>query len=66
MSMDRCKSCGELVDTDEYPEAYLLTLQSIGKQEYKKDYACFCSDCQENMIQNMTEEDWLRLQPQTK
>ena len=56
MSMDICK-CGELVDTDDFPEAYLR--DGIGS----KNYQCYCSSCRENMIQNLTEEDWEKLQP---
>ena len=62
MSMDKCK-CGEFVDTDEFPEAYLLTAASIGKPKHQQDHECVCSSCQENMIQNLTEEDWEARQP---
>ena len=63
MSMDRCK-CGQLVDTDEHPEAYIY---KDGQQkelpEYKREHACVCSLCQENMMENLTEEDWMSRQP---
>ena len=38
MSMDRCR-CGDLVDTDEFPEAYLLTMDSIGKPPHQQNHA---------------------------
>lgn len=53
MSMDRC-GCGEFVDTDEFPEAYLLTKDSIGIPKIKQRHMCVCSDCQE-----LIEEDEL-------
>lgn len=54
MSMDRCK-CGDLVDTDEFPEAYLLTIDSIGRPKHQQNHECVCSNCQENMMQNLPE-----------
>lgn len=63
MSMDRCK-CGELVDTDEFPEAYLLKdAAQKSLPEHKREHQCVCSSCQENMIQNLTEQDWEARQP---
>jgi hypothetical protein len=62
MGMDRCK-CGEFVDVDEFPEAYLITAATIALPKAKQDHECVCSSCQEKMIQNMTEEDWEARQP---
>lgn len=62
MSMDRCK-CGEFVDTDEFPEAYLLTPESVGKPQAEQRHQCVCSACQENMMQNLLDKDFYRLVP---
>lgn len=35
MSMDKCKDCDKLIDTDCYPESY--------REEY--DDLCLCDDC---------------------
>lgn len=63
MSMDKC-DCGEFVDTDEFPEAYIfkdVLQKSLPK--HQQQYKCVCSCCQENMIQNLSEEHWEALQP---
>lgn len=57
MSMDKCE-CGKFVDTDEFPEAYLLTAASVGQPKHKQNHECVCEVCQEDMMQNMTEEDF--------
>jgi hypothetical protein len=57
MSMDRCK-CGDLVDTDEFPEAYVIKASDIGKPKHKQDHECHCPSCYENLQQSISEEDW--------
>lgn len=38
MSIDRCQRCGDLVDTDEEPEAYV----QIGNMRNQEEYVCLC------------------------
>ena len=63
MSLDRCSKCGDFVDTDEHPEAYIYKASTLSRPKHMRDHECVCSSCQNNMIENMTEEDWERLQP---
>lgn len=54
MSMDKCKICYQLVDTDADPECYYLNLPN-GKQR-ELDY-CLCVDCkeqQETILENQS------------
>jgi hypothetical protein len=57
MSMDRCK-CGELVDTDDFPESYVLTADSVGKPSHEQRHECLCSSCYETLNQNISEKEW--------
>lgn len=45
MSIDRCRSCGCLVDTDADPDAYV----DLGNQRGLEDLACLCCDCRERI-----------------
>lgn len=38
MSIDRCSRCGDLVDTDDEPEAYV----QIGNMRNREEYICLC------------------------
>lgn len=38
MSIDRCSRCGDLVDTDNEPEAYV----QIGNMRNREEYICLC------------------------
>jgi hypothetical protein len=60
MSMDRCK-CGKLVDTDEFPESYLMTIESLAKPFHEQKFECHCPACWENVYQNTEEEIWRQI-----
>jgi hypothetical protein len=57
MSMDRCK-CGDFVDTDEFPEAYVLTADSIGRPAHQQTHECLCYQCRESLMERITEQEW--------
>lgn len=38
MSVDRCSRCGDLVDTDDEPEAYV----QVGNMRQEEKYICLC------------------------
>lgn len=46
MSMDKCE-CGNLVDTDDDPECYLMTFESFGLPAHKQNLVCTCFNCRE-------------------
>ena len=46
MSMDRCSSCLELVDTDDDPEAYV----EVGNMRRQTETICLCYGCREARI----------------
>lgn len=48
MSMDRCR-CGNIVDTDEDPDCYLVTFETFCLPFDKQDHVCTCSQCREKM-----------------
>lgn len=48
MSMDRCE-CGNLVDTDDDPDCYLMTFESFGLPAHKQQLVCTCMQCREEM-----------------
>ncbi len=43
MSIDRCSRCGDLVDTDAEPEAYV----QIANMRNREEYICLCRGCRE-------------------
>jgi len=43
MSIDRCKHCEILVDTDDEPESYV----EIPDGTNQPDYICLCTTCRE-------------------
>jgi recombinational DNA repair protein (RecF pathway) len=49
MSMDRCAECGNPVDTDDYPEAY------VGPLNHEK---CVCEHCQDMPESQPSRQDW--------
>ena len=50
MSMMKCDGCGELVDTDEYPDSLYAEEEGI-KLDNSKIPDCICSSCWENWQQ---------------
>lgn len=48
MSMDQCAECGNPVDTDDHPDAY------VGPPNQEQ---CVCEHCQETMAEYGTPED---------
>lgn len=49
MSIDRCANCGDLVDTDAEPEAYV----EIGNMRAQIETRCLCRDCREACMNEM-------------
>jgi hypothetical protein len=45
MSMDICKDCGKLVDTDEDPDCFLVSKITIGLPQFQQIIACVCESC---------------------
>lgn len=43
MSVDRCARCGDLVDTDDEPEAYV----EVGNMRAQTETLCLCRNCRE-------------------
>ena len=41
MSIDRCAKCGDLVDTDANPDAYV----EIGNMRAQTEFICYCPEC---------------------
>lgn len=41
MSVDRCAKCGDLVDTDAEPEAYV----EVGNMRAQTETVCLCREC---------------------
>ena len=48
MSMDRCTHCGEIVDTDDFPEFYDFTYRT------PKGYGGHCEGCRNDIYESMT------------
>lgn len=49
MSMMLCAECGSLVDTDDYPQAFLVTVGTLDAPRHKQDFECICPACQDHM-----------------
>ena len=55
MSMDTCKVCGTLVNTDDYPDDYLVTLATMDRPAHMQDHECVCEHCQNRMPEALLE-----------
>ena len=49
MSIDTCTTCGDLVDTDDFPEFYDFSYT------IKKGYGGHCESCRDDIYDAMTE-----------
>ena len=52
MSMDRCADCDRLIDTDDFPDAYV----DIGNMRSQTQTICLCSACQDRRYER--DEKW--------
>jgi hypothetical protein len=48
MSIDRCSRCGDLVDTDDEPEAYV----QIADMRKREEWICLCRQHREEYEEN--------------